>query len=149
MVLEFLARNTGRDVRMLEQRLARARDLARRVRREVRALWIAARDRRTPWYARLLAGVVVAYALSPIDLIPDFVPVLGYLDDLILLPLGVLLAVRLVPMPLMQEYRSAAAKLNDRPTSKAGLALIIAIWLLAAGVTLWWLATVVTDGSLH
>jgi uncharacterized membrane protein YkvA (DUF1232 family) len=134
---------------MLEQRLARARDLARRVKREVRALWIAARDRRTPWYARLLAGVIVAYALSSIDLIPDFVPVLGYLDDLILLPLGVLLAVRLVPTPLMQEYRSAAAKLNDRPTSKAGLALIIAIWLLAAGLTLWWLAAVLTDGSLH
>ena len=134
---------------MLEQRLARARDLARRVRREVRALWIAARDRRTPWYARLLAGVVVTYALSPIDLIPDFVPVLGYLDDLVLLPLGVLLAVRLVPTPLMQEYRSAAAKLNDRPTSKAGLALIIAIWLLLAGLTLWWLAAVLTDGSLH
>jgi uncharacterized membrane protein YkvA (DUF1232 family) len=134
---------------MLEQRLARARDLARRVKREVRALWIAARDRRTPWYARLLAGVVVAYALSPIDLIPDSVPVLGYLDDLVLLPLGILLAVRLVPMPLMQEYRSAAAKLNDRPTSKAGLALIIAIWLLLAGLTLWWLAAVLTDGSLH
>ena len=134
---------------MLEQRLARARDLARRVKREVRALWIAARDRRTPWYARLLAGVVVAYALSPIDLIPDFVPVLGYLDDLILLPLGVLLAVRLVPMPLMQEYRSAAAKLNDRPTSKAGLALIIAIWFLFAGLALWWLEAVLTDGSLH
>jgi uncharacterized membrane protein YkvA (DUF1232 family) len=134
---------------MLEETLARARDWARRVKREVRALWIAARDRRTPWYARLLAGVVVAYALSPIDLIPDFVPVLGYLDDLILLPLGVLLAVRLVPMPLMQEYRSAAAKLDDRPASKAGLALIIAIWLLVAGLTLWWLAGVVTVGALH
>ena len=80
----------------------------------MRALWIAARDRRTPWYAKLLAGAVVAYALSPIDLIPDFVPVLGYLDDLILLPLGILLAVRLVPKPLMQEYRSAAAKLTGR-----------------------------------
>ena len=91
----------------------------------------------------------MAYALSPIDLIPDFVPVVGYLDDLILLPLGILLAVRLVPMPLMQEYRSAAAKLDDRPTSKAGLALIIAIWLFVAGVTLWWLAGVVTVGSLH
>jgi uncharacterized membrane protein YkvA (DUF1232 family) len=134
---------------MLEQQLARARDWARRVKREVRALWIAARDRRTPWYAHLLAGAVVAYALSPIDPIPDIVPVLGYLDDLILLPLGVLLAVRLVPMPLMQEYRSAAAKLDDRPTSKAGLALIIAIWLLVAGLTLWWLAGVVTVGALR
>jgi uncharacterized membrane protein YkvA (DUF1232 family) len=134
---------------MLEQTLSRARDWARRVKRGVRALWIAARDRRTPWYARLLAGLVVAYALSPVDLIPDFVPVLGDLDDLILLPLGVLLAVRLVPMPLMQEYRSAAAKLDDRPTSRAGLALIIAIWLLIAGLTLWWLAGVVTVGSLH
>jgi uncharacterized membrane protein YkvA (DUF1232 family) len=105
----------------------------------VRALWIAARDRRTPWYAKLLAGAVAAYALSPIDLIPDFVPVLGYLDDLILLPLVILPAVRLVPKPLMQEYRVAAALLDDRPASKAGLALIIAIWLCVAGFTLWWL----------
>ena len=124
---------------MLGRSFTRAREWARRVRRDVRALWIAARDRRTPWYAKLLAGAVVAYALSPIDLIPDFVPVLGYLDDLILLPLGILLAVRLVPKPLMQEHRAAAARLDERSASKAGLALIVAIWLCVAGVTLWWL----------
>ena len=124
---------------MLRRSFTRAREWARRVRRDVRALWIAARDRRTPWYAKLLAGAVVAYALSPIDLIPDFVPVLGYLDDLILLPLGILLAVRLVPKPLMQEYRAAAARLEDRRASKAGLAVIVAIWLCAAGLALWWL----------
>jgi uncharacterized membrane protein YkvA (DUF1232 family) len=121
---------------MLGRSFTRARDWARGVRRDVRALWIAARDRRTPWYAKLPAGAVVAYALSPIDLIPDFVPLLGYLDDLILLPLGILLAVRLVPKPLMQEYRTAAARLEDRPASKAGLTLIVAIWLCVAGLTL-------------
>ena len=106
---------------MLERTLASGRTWARRVRRDVRALWIAARDPRTPWYAKLLAGAVVAYALSPIDLIPDVVPVLGYLDDLVLLPLGILLAVRLIPGPLMAEYRAAAAALDERPASVTGL----------------------------
>ena len=125
---------------MLERRFARVRDWARALRRDVRALWIAARDRRTPWYAKLLAGAVVAYALSPIDLIPDFVPVLGYLDDLILLPLGILLTVRLIPEPLMDEYRAAAVELEGRPTSIAGLAIIVALWLCLAGLALRWLA---------
>lgn len=82
---------------------------ARAIERDVVALWIAARDRRTPILAKLVAGAVAAYALSPIDLIPDFVPVLGYLDDLVIVPLGILLAVRLVPAALMQEFRERAA----------------------------------------
>ena len=77
---------------------------------DVHALWLAAHDPRTPWYAKVFALAIAAYALSPIDLIPDFIPVLGYLDDVILLPLAILLAVRLVPPDLMAEHRAAAAK---------------------------------------
>jgi uncharacterized membrane protein YkvA (DUF1232 family) len=104
----------------------------------VLALGIAATDRRTPWYAKLLAAAIVAYALSPIDLIPDFVPVLGYLDELIVLPLGILLAVQLVPKDLMEEYRATATRLGDRPVSKAGMVAILAIWLALAGLLVWW-----------
>ena len=87
----------------------------------------------------MLAGAVVAYALSPIDLIPDFVPVLGYLDDVIILPFGILLAVRLVPDDLMNEYRATAMRLEGRPASKAGMMAVLAIWLGLAGLTIWWL----------
>ena len=125
---------------MLRRSFTRAREWARRVRRDVRALWIAARDRWTPLVRESRRPAQSWPTPShPSTSIPDFVPVLGYLDDLILLPLGILLAVRLVPKPLMQEYRAAATRLDDRPASKAGLALIVAIWLCVAGLTLWWL----------
>jgi uncharacterized membrane protein YkvA (DUF1232 family) len=114
-----------------------AKDWARRIKRDVLALWIAARDSRTPVVAKLAAGAVAAYALSPIDLIPDFVPVLGYLDDLVIVPLGIMLAVKLVPAPLMAEFRAAAAERKSRPVSRVGLAVIIAIWLLAVTGLLW------------
>ena len=74
------------------------------------ALYLAARDPRVPWHAKAMAGAVAAYALSPIDLIPDFIPVLGYLDDVIIVPVGIMLAVRMVPPPLMAEFRSEALK---------------------------------------
>lgn len=112
--------------------LARLKGWARTVRRDVHALWLAARDPRTPWYARALAVAVAAYALSPIDLIPDFVPVLGYLDDAILVPLGILLAVRLVPPAVMEEHRAAAAAAAARPVSRAGAAFVVALWIAAA-----------------
>ena len=83
---------------------------ARRLKREVRALYLAYRDPRTPWYGRMLAALVVAYALSPIDLIPDPIPVLGYLDDLILIPLGVALALRMIPREVMAECRAQAER---------------------------------------
>lgn len=95
---------------------ARLRRWAGIVMRDAAALALAARDPRTPWYAKLVAMLVVAYALSPIDLIPDFIPVLGWLDDLILLPLGVLLVIRLMPKPLMAELRRKAAGGNGTPT---------------------------------
>lgn len=111
---------------------------ARAIKRDVVALWLAARDRRVPWYAKLVAGTVAAYALSPVDLIPDFIPILGYLDDLIIVPLGILLAIRLVPPPVMSELRIQAVGLC-KPVSHKGLAVIVAIWFLSAAATLlWW-----------
>lgn len=104
--------------------------------REVMALWLAARDRRVPWGAKAVAALVSAYALSPIDLIPDFVPVLGYLDDLLIVPAGIWLAVRLVPPTLMAEFREGA-KGRVRPVSRSGLLLIALTWL-AVGALLWW-----------
>lgn len=108
--------------------LAKAKLWAKSLKRDVIALWLAARDPRVPWYAKAVAGMVAAYALSPVDLIPDFVPVLGYLDDIIIVPFGILLAVRLIPPELMAEFRLKAARQN-KPTSRAGFAAILAIWL--------------------
>lgn len=118
--------------------LARAKQWARAIKQDVLALWIASRDSRTPWYVKLIAGAVAAYALSPIDLIPDFIPVLGYVDDLIIVPLGILLVVKLIPAPLMAEYRAAAAE-QSRHTSVGGMIAIGLIWITIAGLLLWWL----------
>ena len=109
---------------------------ARAIKRDVVALWLAARDPRVPWYAKAVAAAVAAYALSPIDLIPDFVPVLGYLDDLLIVPLGIMLAVKLISEPVMAELRVRAIE-QRRPTSKAGLVAVILIWLAAIGLTMW------------
>ncbi len=119
--------------------LERAKDWARALKRDVLSLWIAARDPRTPWSAKTVAGAVAAYALSPIDLIPDFIPVLGYLDDLVIVPLGIALAVRLVPPVLMAEYRQKAALRDSRPRSLAGAAAIAALWLLAVAACAFWM----------
>ena len=116
----------------------RLKDWARAIRRDVHALWLAALDPRTPWYARAFALAIAAYALSPIDLIPDFVPVLGYLDEVILLPPAILLAVRLVPPELMAEHRAAAARAAAKPVSRAGAAVIVGLWLAAATALVWW-----------
>jgi len=108
--------------------LSRLREWAKAITRDVHALYFAARDPRVPWYAKLLAGCVAAYALSPIDLIPDFIPVLGYLDDLIIVPLGILLVLWLVPPALMAEHRGTAEAARDKPHSMNGAVVIIAIW---------------------
>jgi len=113
-----------------------AKQWARLIKRDVVALWIAARDRRTPILAKLVAGAVAAYVLSPIDLIPDFIPILGYIDDLVIVPLGILLAVHLIPPPLMQEFRDQAAA-GERPVSRAGQIAIIGLWLLALVLVAW------------
>ncbi len=118
--------------------LARVKNWAKELKRDAIALFLAARDPRTPWHAKVLAGLVAAYALSPIDLIPDFIPVVGYLDDLILVPIGIWAVVRLIPVDLMREFRAEAARLEARPRSRAGAALIIAAWLTAAMLLAWW-----------
>lgn len=115
----------------------RWRERAGLLRREVLALYLACRDPRVPWYAKALAAAVVAYALSPLDLIPDFIPVLGYLDDLVLIPIGVLLVRRLVPGPVLNECRQRAQVMAEQPVSRAGVALVIGIWLLFAVVGGW------------
>ena len=113
---------------------------ARAIKRDVVALWIAGRDPRTPWQAKTVALLVASYALSPIDLIPDFIPVLGYLDDVILLPLGILLAIRLIPDALMGKFRREAAHWIERPTSRIGMASIIGLWLaMLCALTWWWI----------
>lgn len=109
---------------------------ARELRSETYALYRAYRDPRTPWYARLFAAVVVGYAFSPIDLIPDFIPVLGYLDDLVLVPLGVLLALKMIPPEVWAESRQQAreAMAEGRPVNRVAAAVIVLIWLLFAAV---------------
>src|SRR6201993_4442768 len=109
---------------------------ARSIKRDAHAL--AARDPRVPWYAKALALIVAGYALSPIDLIPDFIPVLGYLDDLILVPLGIWLVVRLIPEPAMTGYRARADQLLQRPhDGKIAAMVIVAIWISCAAVLGW------------
>lgn len=118
----------------------RLRSWAHLVLRDGLALYIAARDPRTPWFAKLLALLVAAYALSPIDLIPDAIPVLGLLDELILLPIAIALIARLIPTQIMAESRAAAQAMVEKPRSKAGAAIIIGIWALGLlMVALWFL----------
>jgi membrane protein DedA with SNARE-associated domain len=118
---------------------ARLRDWAGYLRRDVYAIYLAARDPRVPWHAKAVALLVAAYAVSPIDLIPDFIPVLGHLDDVILVPLGVLLAARLIPEELLEEHRRAAAAMADKPTDWRVGALFVAIWAIALAFSLRWL----------
>jgi uncharacterized membrane protein YkvA (DUF1232 family) len=121
--------------------VARLRQWARTLKRDVIALYLATCDPRVPWYAKAAAACVAAYALSPIDLIPDFIPVLGYLDELVVLPLGILLAVKLVPREIMAELRAEAEGRRDkRPVSRVGAAVIIGVWLVAVLATAYWLA---------
>jgi uncharacterized membrane protein YkvA (DUF1232 family) len=113
--------------------LSQLRTRARALKREAYAVYLAARDPRTPWYAKALIFFVVAHTFSPIDLIPDFIPVLGYLDDLIITPGGLWLAVRLIPPEVMSEARAAAATHSaDGRAGRVGAVLIILVWILAA-----------------
>jgi uncharacterized membrane protein YkvA (DUF1232 family) len=110
---------------------------ARLVRRDAHALYFAARDPRVPWYAKAVAIAVAAYALSPIDLIPDFIPVVGYLDDLIIVPLGIALVVRMIPPHIMAEHRAQADAAQHRPASRAAAIVIVTVWILALALTTW------------
>ena len=112
---------------------------ARALKRDVMTLWFALKHPDTPWYARALAAVITAYALSPIDLIPDFIPVLGYLDDLIIVPAGVWLLLRIVPEQVLADSRAQSEQWfreqNGKPRSITGLAIILALWCVAAWAT--------------
>ena len=119
--------------------LSQLKDKARALKRETTALWFALRDPRTPWAARVVGAVVVAYALSPIDLIPDFIPVLGLLDDLILLPLGIALCIRMIPAEVYAEARRKAADAERRPASLVVGAAIVVVWLAVAAACGMWL----------
>jgi uncharacterized membrane protein YkvA (DUF1232 family) len=120
--------------------LAELKQRARHLKAETVALYLAARDPRTPWYVKLLVAGIVAYAFSPIDLIPDFVPVLGYLDDLILIPLGIALAIKLVPHSVLAECRTRAQETmqNGKPVSRVAGAVIVVIWLVLAALCIVW-----------
>jgi uncharacterized membrane protein YkvA (DUF1232 family) len=104
----------------------------RRIKRDVHAAWLAARDPRTPWYAKALGLLVTAYALSPIDLIPDFIPVLGLLDDVILIPAGIWLFVKMLPSGRFDEHRAAAEAAAERPRSRWGILIVALIWICLA-----------------
>lgn len=113
------------------------RDWARAIKRDAHAIYLAARDPRVPWYAKALALFVAGYALSPIDLIPDFIPVLGYLDDVILVPLGIWAVVKLIPPDIIAEHRAAAALAAERPVSRAAAVTIALIWAASIALTGW------------
>jgi uncharacterized membrane protein YkvA (DUF1232 family) len=106
-----------------------------RLRIDAHAAWLAARDPRAPWYARAFGLLITAYALSPIDLIPDFIPILGLLDDALLIPLGIWLFVKMLPPGLLDEHRATAAAAAERPGSAWGAAIVVAVWILAAWLT--------------
>ncbi|WP_076999679.1 YkvA family protein [Variovorax sp. KK3] len=119
------------------------RHWAKRIKRDGVTLWFAAKHPATPWYAKVLGLFVVGYALSPIDLIPDFIPVLGYLDDLILLPALIWLAVRMVPAPVLDQCRAQADEwmrsTGTKPVSRIGAVVIVALWIAAGAGLGWWL----------
>jgi uncharacterized membrane protein YkvA (DUF1232 family) len=115
----------------------RLKKWARALKRDVHAVYLAARDPRTPWYAKALALLVAGYALSPIDLIPDFIPVVGYLDDLILVPAGIWLVIRLIPPQVMAEHRERAAAASDQPVSRTAVIVIICVWGSLAAMCGW------------
>ena len=121
--------------------LQRWTEKARLIKRDLYAVFLACRDPRTPWYARLSAVVVIGYALSPIDLIPDFIPVIGYLDDLILVPLGLVLVIRLIPPDVLADARRRAdASPWNKPHNWFAAAIIILLWMVAMallGLYLW------------
>ncbi|HET6524292.1 YkvA family protein [Sphingopyxis sp.] len=116
-------------------------DLGHRLAIEAHAAWLAARDPRVPMLARALAVAVAAYALSPIDLIPDFIPVLGWLDDLVIVPLGLLIVRRLIPAALWTELHAAAETASERPSSRAGMAFILLLWAGLLYIVYWGVRT--------
>jgi uncharacterized membrane protein YkvA (DUF1232 family) len=110
---------------------------AQLIKRDVHALYLASKDPRVPWYAKALAVVIAGYALSPIDLIPDFIPVVGYLDDVVLVPIGIWLVIRLIPPDIMAEHRELAAAQQERPVSRGAAFVIVALWIASLALCGW------------
>ena len=132
----------------MKSALRRFSEWARAVKRDVLVVYLVARDSRVPWPVKVLAGAVAAYALSPIDLIPDFIPVLGYLDDLVIVPLGILAVVKLVPAEVLAELRNEAARrLAAVPRSWAGAAVIVLVWLVLLAIVVRWLVSLLPVSS--
>ncbi len=119
--------------------MSKLKESARRIKHDALTVYFVARNPNTPIFVRLLALAIAAYALSPIDLIPDFIPVLGYLDDIILLPLGILLVIKLTPTMVIEVSRSRAAEVAAQPVSNAAAAIVIVVWLLCGGALGYWL----------
>ena len=121
--------------------LEKWKQVARKLKSDTYALYLAYKHPGTPWYAKVFAGLVIAYAFSPIDLVPDFIPVLGYLDDLILVPLGVTLAMKMIPSEVMEECRAQAEieVQQDKPTTWVAAAVIIAIWVTLSALAIVWI----------
>ena len=113
---------------------------ARHLKSETFALYLAARDPRTPWFAKLLVAAIVAYALSPIDLIPDFLPIIGYLDDLVLITIGITLAIKLIPGSVLEECRVRALETigKEKPVSWFAGFIIILIWSILTTLCILW-----------
>ncbi|MEA2888385.1 MAG: hypothetical protein QOD11_2745 [Bradyrhizobium sp.] len=130
-------RRAAHDRPGVKRLISRAKTWARALRRETHAIYLASRDPRLPWIVKLLAIAVAGYALSPIDLIPDFIPVLGVLDDLIIVPLGIWLLIALIPEDLMREYRTMASAAAQPPVSGAAAIIIVAVWISGAALLGW------------
>lgn len=113
------------------------RQWARALKRDTVAVYLAVRDERTPWLAKAIGIVIVAYALSPIDLLPDFIPVLGYLDDVLLIPVGLWIVIKLIPEPVMAECRLRADALPTRPVSGSAAIVIVGLWVGVAALAAW------------
>ena len=112
---------------------------ARELKAETHALYLAARHPQTPWYAKMFAAMIVAYALSPIDLVPDFIPVIGFLDDLVVIPLGIILARRMIPAAVLTECRARAAQsVGAQPASRIAMLVVLLIWLGLATLLMVW-----------
>jgi len=116
---------------------ARVKRWAKNVRRDTYAVGLVARDPRVPWYTKALAILVAGYAFSPLDLIPDFIPVIGFVDDVILVPLGIVLVIKLVPAEILQEHRAHAERAMKLPKNRIGAIVVLCTWIAVVGVTAW------------
>lgn len=123
------------------------KQLARTLKKETWAIYLVSKDSRVPWYARFLAAAVVAYAFSPIDLIPDVVPILGYLDDLIIVPAGIWLVLKMIPPEVLAECREKAATemAQEKPSNWVAAGIIVAIWVLLGVLTVFWVGELLKD----